>query len=518
MERKWSVIFLTMFVVFVALCACKSSSLEKEMVSPADHAHAKTGETCFICDASKRDPKRLWCVEHSRYEDRCWDCHPELRDDKRLYCNEHGVYEDECPICQPDAAADHSDTGKTNSTSPGKTKPGRTPLSPSTSKLFCNEHQVPEHQCGICQPQLAQSLPVGKSLKVRLPSEHSAELIGLSFIQPVASRTGGASRLQLLGEVRYNSNRRAKIGPLASGVISQISADVGQLVEPDQLLAVINSSSVAQAKAEYLSARVRLSVQRQTMQRQQKLFSEGITSRRALDEAQAEHRLARVAQKLARQRLLNLGFSENELRSLQASSSDLYLRAPFKGTLVARSAVLGEAVDVGAPLFEVADLKQMWVEVALPEQEAAHVRSGTPIEVSVRALKGDPIRGELIWISPILDERTRMIRARGLVPNPDGVLRHGMFAEVTALIQGNPKALLLPAEAIQRIDEHSFVFVRLEPDLFAAQRINVGSALINGQVPVLAGLDANVTVVAGGSFSVKSAFLASRLGAGCTDD
>jgi hypothetical protein len=72
--------------------------------TPAAHTHANAGETCFICDPSKRDAGRLWCKEHARYEDRCWECQPQLRDPKRPYCEEHGLYEDECFLCDPSRA------------------------------------------------------------------------------------------------------------------------------------------------------------------------------------------------------------------------------------------------------------------------------------------------------------------------------------------------------------------------------------------------------------------------------
>jgi membrane fusion protein, heavy metal efflux system len=70
-------------------------SLDTQLTA-APHHHELAGETCFICDASKRDQGRLWCKEHDRYEDRCWLCHPELEDKSRLWCREHSLYEDEC--------------------------------------------------------------------------------------------------------------------------------------------------------------------------------------------------------------------------------------------------------------------------------------------------------------------------------------------------------------------------------------------------------------------------------------
>ena len=104
------------------------------------------------------------------------------------------------------------------------------------------------------------------------------------------------------------------------------------------------------------------------------------------------------------------------------------MRAPFAGTVVEREAVLGEAVEPGEPLFEVADLSAMWVELAVPEEHAASLRPGMPVVARVKALPSAEFRGELVWLSPQVDERTRMVRARAAVPNDERVLRHGMFA------------------------------------------------------------------------------------------
>ena len=73
-------IFLTLGVLLGAASGCSRSTPEGEEETGAQaivtHAHAQAGETCFICDAAKREPGRLWCTEHARYEDRCWICQP----------------------------------------------------------------------------------------------------------------------------------------------------------------------------------------------------------------------------------------------------------------------------------------------------------------------------------------------------------------------------------------------------------------------------------------------------------
>ena len=467
------------------------------------HGHG-TDEACFICDASKRDAGRLWCAEHDRYEDRCWICQPQLEDATRPYCDEHGLYEDECHLCNPslhdDAAASPTQTG-------------------SVPALFCNEHGVPEHECGICQPQLAGALGIGNSLLVRMPSARSAELAGLTLEQP--NRGDASASISLLGEVRYNGNRLAKLTPLAPGVITDIRVDVGDQVEEGQILAVINSVAVAQAKSAYLSKIAEVEARTTVFEREQKLVNENIAARRDFQDAQAALKLAELEVRRTHQQLINLGFTESEVADIaaeQSSSSDLYVRAPFAGSVVERTAVLGEAADSEGSLFEIADLSTMWIELAVPEEQAFRIERGGEIVASVRALPELEIPGQITWISPRIDERTRMVRARATVQNDRGILRHGMFTEVSAMIGGTSNSLLVPGEAVHEIDGTSFVFVRQEPDLFAVRRVDVGPRRASGTIAILAGLTETESVVTGGSFTMKTEFLKSRLGAGCVDD
>lgn len=474
--------------------------------SPANgpHGHA-ADETCFICDPSKREAGRLWCAEHNRYEDRCWICQPQLEDPSRVYCEEHHLYEDECHLCNPALRGDAS-----------VPQPG----GEGSAALFCKEHGVPELQCGICQPQLTTALGIGDSLLVRMPSARSAEMAGLAVERP--GRGDAAASLELLGEVRYNGNRRAQVTPLTSGVLADIRVDVGEAVVAGQILAVVNSVGVARAKSEFLSALANLDVKRMAFEREERLVEENIAARRDFQEAEAAYRLAELAVRRTHQQLLNLGFTEDEIagiRGSQSTSSDLYVRAPFDGTVVERTAVLGEAVDSGQALFGIADLSSMWIELSVPEEQAIHITQGTPIVAHVRALPQLEINGEITWISTQIDERTRMVRARATVPNDRGVLRHGMFTEVAAMLRHVGNSLLVPSESVHEINGAPFVFVREDADLFAVRRVDLGPpGVITGTVAILAGLSETDAVVTRGSFTIKSEFLKSRLGAGCVDD
>ena len=287
-----------------------------------------------------------------------------------------------------------------------------------------------------------------------------------------------------------------------------------------QVLAVVNSVGVAKAKSEHLSALAQLDVKTATYEREQRLADENIAARRDLQEAEAAHRLAVLSARQTRQQLLNLGFSESDVTALektQSASSDLFVRAPFAGTVVERNAVLGEAVDSEA-LFEIADLSTMWIELAVPEAQVFRLRQGGMIVAHIQALPQLRIEGRIIWISPRIDETTRMVRARATVPNVQGVLRHGIFTKVDAILGDPNESLVVPRESVHEIDGAAFVFVREQADLFAARRVKVGPPAAPGTVAVLAGLAEAETVVTRGSFTMKTEFLKSRLGAGCVDD
>lgn len=496
--------FLLCFTTFLAACGGDSETArDGDAETPVAHTH-DDGSTCFKCDATKREAGRLWCAEHERYEDRCWICQPQLEDASRPYCKEHHLYEDECHLCNPALLKD--DAGA--SAAP----------QPEGPALFCKEHGVPEAECGICQPQLASSLKAGESLSIRMPSARSADLAGLTLEQPV--RGEATETLQLLGEVRYNENKRAKVTPLAPGVLADVKVDVGELVEAGQVLAVVKSSAAAQAKSSYLSALAELEVRTTAYEREQRLAEEKIAALRDLQEAEAAHRLAELALRQTRQQLLNLGFSEGDVAGIkesQSASSDLPIRAPFHGTVVDRQAVLGEAVGSEA-LFEIADLSTMWIELAVPEEHASLLTKGCKIIANAKSTPNRRIEGTVTWISPQIDERTRMVRARATVSNTSGDLRNGSFVEVSVLLGDPLESLQVPSESIHELDGAMFVFVRQEPDLYAVRRVEVGPRTLSGKTAVLAGLSAKESIVTEGGFTMRTEFLKSRLGAGCVDD
>jgi cobalt-zinc-cadmium efflux system membrane fusion protein len=468
----------------------ETSADEKAIAAgPKCASHGASKSLCFICDASLREKGRLWCNEHSRYEDRCWECHPDSQDKTRPYCTEHSLYEDECFLCHPELRAK------------GNAGAQKDPAGPV---LMCKEHGVPEAECGICHPELAGTLKPGESAKVRLAANDSAAIAGVETSTPTVGTIADA--VECYAELAFNQNKLAQIAAPVGGIIQDVSSDLGSKVEEKQAVAKIWSAAIAEAVAKAV-------LSHQTLEREQKLRADRVTSEKDLQQAEAEHRAAC-------QQLRTLGFTEEQIDLLGGKPHEQVLmevRAPFAGEIVERTAVRGALVEAGKSLFTLADRSVMWAMLNIPESALARVKVGQTVELRVESLPGQTFTGKLTWIGAEVDEKSRMARARAEVANPDGLLKSRMFAQARILTRSAEGALLLPHSAIQRIAGKSFVFVKVADDLFDARVVHLG-AKFNGKVEIIMGLKPQDLVVVNHGFPLKSAFLISRLGAGCADD
>ena len=514
---------LAFVITGIAFTACSNHENEHAhaqteanvFAATVTHDHDKTGETCFICDPTKRDKGRLWCKEHGSYEDRCWECHPELEDKTRPYCSEHSLYEDECFLCHPELKKKTS-TQKTSTSM--SAEDNIFTASSSAPELFCNEHGVPEMACGICQPQLASTLQPGKSLLVRFPSETSADKAGIRTGRPLLREN--MPGLQVLCEAQYNNNMLTKITPLANGIVHRVFVDVGDQILAGELLLELHSAEVAAAKSTYLSALVVLDIKKKTKEREKKLVAESISAQKDYLEAEANFRMARLEVNNTRQKLLNLGLSPDaitEIEQTEDASAILKIRAPFQGTLINRTAVTGQAVVSGEALFVLADLSTRWLTLSIPSDRLAEVQVGQYVEARFDELPGETTTGKIVWIDTAVDTRTRLVRARVLATSGVHQVKTGLFGEAKIMTQGTRLNLIVPRDAVQHHEQQPFVFIRQEPDLFALRRVTLGTAS-EKTVEILKGLKPDDAIVTSASFMVMSEFLKSRLGAGCVDN
>jgi membrane fusion protein, heavy metal efflux system len=386
-----------------------------------------------------------------------------------------------------------------------------------SSNEICPEHRIPEAIDALCRGDHIAELQPGDGMQVRLASPDVAAKAGLALVKPrPVSLAGG---IAIPGRVEFDRKHLAHITPLAAGIIRQVLVLPGSTVSKDDALAEIAMPEIASLKAQYLVARARQVQAKAAYEREKSLLARGISSRQEFQQAEAEYQVTQSSTEQYLQQLMNYGLSGESIRSLSGSgdtSAVVTLRAPFTGTVVEVKTAVGEAASPGAPLFTVANLDSLWVELSVPESRTYQLQVDAPVQVRFDGLPGMIFAGRIFQVSAVVDERTRTLKALAEVKNPGHRLKVGMFGSTRLVEKTEAKVLAVPAGALQAIDNLHYVFVSQGPDLFELRRVKSG-VKENGIVTILAGLSPNDQVVASQGFALKSEVLKARLGASCAD-
>jgi len=409
---------------------------------------------------------------------------------------------------------------------------------------WCGGHDVPESQCVICDPSRATSGDAAPALKAielvlredlprsaRPPSTQcSTETLRIQFLSAQIARDAGLkyqavserqvpATLTCTAEVEYDQNRYAHVSARAAGVLSSVEGDLGQRVREGDRLALVTSSDLGAAKAELLQSRSLADLWERNYSRELLLAQKHVSTERELLRVQTELAKSRVAFSGASQRLRNLGLSDAQIAAVCSSldtSASLVVVAPFAGTVVARDAVVGEVVQTDKSLFGLADTRSMWAMLDLQSADVRRVRSGQAVVLSIAGLPGDAFPGKITWVSAEVDRRTRTVRARAEVANPEGVLRAGMFGHAQVQLHAPRPRVLVPKAAVQWEGCCNVVFVRKSDLLFEPRKVRLGDEAGLSRV-VESGLAAGETVVTTGSFLLKTEILKGSIGAGCCE-
>ena len=233
-----------------------------------------------------------------------------------------------------------------------------------------------------------------------------------------------------------------------------------------------------------------------------------------------EFRALSAGQAAARMRLLGLpeGLT-GTIDPHRATANLLPVRAPQDGVVVSREGVVGEAIDPARVLFVVADLGRMWLNLDLRAEDARLVRVGQAVAFRP---DGDPVEvtGEVAWVSPAVDEKTRTVKVRADLANPEGRLRAQSFGAGRIILREEKEAVLVPREAVHWEGCCHVVFVRDRdypkdgaPKVFHVRKVRPGVAA--GQdIEIIAGVLPGEVLATRNSVALRGELLKNNLGAG----
>lgn len=351
-------------------------------------------------------------------------------------------------------------------------------------------------------------------------SEAALERIDLATSE--AEMRSLSETVSTTGEVGFDERRIARVAPRLAGRLDRVDVELGAQVRAGQVLAVVDSVALGEAKAATLRARARYRVAEERYRREKDLYADRIVSEQDMLEAEAVAREVEADLRAAEQTLRLYGLTEEEVAGLEGNGGAASLHpvhAPLSGRVVEKHAVPGELVEPSHGLFTVADLSTVWVWIDVYEQDLHRVAPGDPVEVRFDAWPGETFTGRLVYLGDRVHRETRTVRARVDLPNPEGRLRPGMFARVRmeadrrsrGEAEEPPAALAVPQAALQRSEDGFVVFIARGSGRFERREVVTGRRA-GGYVEILSGLDEGEDVVTQGAFLLESQASADQLG------
>jgi cobalt-zinc-cadmium efflux system membrane fusion protein len=321
--------------------------------------------------------------------------------------------------------------------------------------------------------------------------------------RPVESRTGG-DLVMLLGELMVDQRAYAEVSTPVAARVTRVLVNAGDPVRSGQTLVELTSPELGRERAEYLSASARLRLAEAALERKRGLAVEKIVPLREVQEAESAAGEARAALRASRADIAAFGVEPPSDDGDGATSSIFVLRSPVAGSVIERSAVIGQMLDPATPAFRIGNLATLWLTVHAFERDAVRVQRGVVARVSFPALPGQDFQGTVTMVGRHVERDSRTVPVRIDVKNTANLLRPGMSATATLPVGETGAAILtVPVASVQRVRDEWCVFLPKDASHFEIRRIGRGRDL-GGEVEVLSGLRAGETVVVDGAFLLKA--------------
>ncbi len=326
--------------------------------------------------------------------------------------------------------------------------------------------------------QLAAQAPAGAPARGGPPA---------GFAMPVeaAPVRVGTSQRQVLAVGTLRSNESVIIKPEVAGRIVQIGFTEGQKIKKGQVLLQLDSSI---ERAELVQTQAQLVLAKANYERADELVKRNAGTGRALDEARAALRTGEAAVQLSQARL-----------------DKFTLLAPFDGMLGLRKVSVGDYVSGGAEIVNLEMVDPLKVDFRVPELFLATLRTGQKAAISVDAMPDRKFEAEVFAIDPLVDQAGRSVVIRARIPNPEDLLRPGLFARVVLTIEERKNAVFVAEQSLVPVGDQHFLFKVVDKDgakFVAWTKVKIGERR-KGEVEIIEGLVAGDTVVTAGLLKVR---------------
>lgn len=276
------------------------------------------------------------------------------------------------------------------------------------------------------------------------------------------------------------------ISASAAGLVKEINFESGQKVKKGQMLLRLDTEV---EQGDLRSAQAEAELARTSAARSRQLVRTDSVSQAALDKAEAE-----------------LKVREAKVAALRAQIDKKVVYAPFDGVLGVRKVDLGQYLNPGTPIVNLQDLSTMLADFTVSQKNLGAVGIGERIQMTTDAWPGRVFQGEVAAVEPQVDAKTGMVLVQGRFPNPEGILRPGMFAKIEIVRPAVAKVTTIPVSAVSYNLHGDAIFVVKDGDggkLAQRSVVRLGERR-EGRVAVVSGVSAGELVVTSGQLKLEN--------------
>jgi RND family efflux transporter MFP subunit len=286
------------------------------------------------------------------------------------------------------------------------------------------------------------------------------------------------------------------------GLVTALQAAAEEPVRQGEVLAAIRSPELVKAQRAFLRARSARDLARASLERDRQLFDEGIIPQRRYQEARSRFEQARADLAAQRQGLLLAGMGEGAVDRLAETgelSGRLRVPSPMDGVVLEKMVRAGQRLQQAAPLYRIARLDPLWLEIRLPLDRTEGVREGLPVSVPCAGLKATVT---LVGRTAARESQTVLVRAE--VAGGETCLRPGQYVEARLEVGAGEGRFRVPEGAVVRNQGKEWVFVRRAngflPVAVTVHGRRKGDAVVSGP------LKAGQSVAVSGLAAIKGAW------------
>lgn len=311
--------------------------------------------------------------------------------------------------------------------------------------------------------------------------------------------------LELSGQVILNSDKVAHVVPQIKGIVREVNKSLGDKVRKGELLAILNSRELADAKQEYIESVHHLELMGSGYRREKQLWDKQINSEEDFLKSQHALEEAKIQNYASRQKLLTLGLSEHEVSSLELNPrqelANYKIRSPFSGTIIEKHVSIGEALKEDSLLFIIADLSVLWADITVYAKDLEYIKPGQEIIIKANDLNLQS-KSKIFYLGPVIGAETRSAKAHALILNPESLWRPGLFITASAAGEKKQVSMAVKTDSIHNINDQEYVFIK-NGNTYKAKEVVIGRKS-NEWTEIISGLRQGEQYVSENSYILKA--------------